>query len=61
MHSRLAVIMVADIVGYTAMMAENEAAGIAAVQEINDKFLEPQAKISGGEILKRLDAALQEL
>ena len=54
MQSRLAVIMVADIVGYTAIMANDEVAGIEAVQEINDRFLEPQAAASGGEILKRL-------
>lgn len=54
MQSRLAVIMVTDIVGYTAMMAADEAEGIAVVHEVNDQYLEPKAEEQGGEILKRL-------
>ena len=54
MRYRLALIMFADIVGYTSMMAADEQVGIAAVKEINDKYLEPETNRVGGEILKRL-------
>nr|WP_256439876.1 adenylate/guanylate cyclase domain-containing protein [Ruegeria sp. R13_0] len=54
MGSRLAVIIVADIVGYSGMMARDEAAGIAAVREINDTKLVPICNRHAGEILKRL-------
>lgn len=54
MGSRLAAIIVADIVGYSGMMARDEAAGIAAVREINDSKLVPVCNRHAGEILKRM-------
>ena len=54
MQSRLAVIMVADVVGYSAMMAADEAVAIAAVKDINDNFLAPNAAENSGEIIKRM-------
>ncbi|WP_170789617.1 adenylate/guanylate cyclase domain-containing protein [Ruegeria lacuscaerulensis] len=54
MGSRLAVIIVADIVGYSGMMARDEKSGIATVKEINDAKLVPICDRHGGEILKRL-------
>ncbi len=54
MGSRLAVIIVADIVGYSGMMARDEKSGIAVVREINDTKLGPICDRHGGEILKRL-------
>lgn len=54
MRSRLAVIIVADIVGYSGMMARDEVVGIAAVREINDTKLVPISNRYSGEILKRL-------
>ena len=54
MGSRLAVIIVGDIVGYSGMMARDEAAGIAAVREVNDTKVVPSCNRHAGEILKRL-------
>ncbi|WP_158963668.1 adenylate/guanylate cyclase domain-containing protein [Chachezhania sediminis] len=54
MRSRLAVILVADVVGYTRLMAEDEARAIAAVTSLRDSHLEPRVETHGGEVLKRL-------
>ena len=54
MQSRLAVIMVADVVGYSAMMAADEAAAIKAVKNVNDNYLAPIAAKYSGEIIKRM-------
>lgn len=52
--SRLAVLLVADIVEYSRMMAEDESATIGFVQEVNDRFLSPNISDHSGEILKRM-------
>jgi class 3 adenylate cyclase len=54
MRSRLAVIVVADIVGYTSMMAADEEQGIAAVREVNDRYVQPTTSLHEGEVLKRM-------
>jgi adenylate cyclase len=53
-HSRLAVIVVADIVGYSSMMADDEEQGIAAVRDVNDQFVQPTTTSHEGEVLKRM-------
>lgn len=54
MHSRLAVLIVADLVDYSRMMGENEAMAIGAIRELKNKHLEPPMVEHGGEILKRM-------
>ncbi|MDH5796991.1 MAG: hypothetical protein OEZ19_00380 [Paracoccaceae bacterium] len=54
MRSRLAVIMVADVVGYSRMMADDEQASIVAVRDLNETYMRPQSESHGGEILKRM-------
>lgn len=54
MKSRLAVIMVADVVGYSRMMAEDEEASIVAVRDLNETYVRPHSTNHGGEILKRM-------
>ena len=57
MKSRLAVIMVADVVGYSRMMAEDEEASIVAVRDLNETYVRPHSTNHGGEILKRMGVA----
>ncbi len=54
MPSRLAVLIVADLVDYTRLMGEDEARAIGAVRELKNKHLEPIVTAEGGEILKRM-------
>ncbi len=54
MPSRLAVLMVVDVVDYTRLMAEDETSAINAIQFLKDIYLEPKALEKGGEILKRM-------
>jgi adenylate cyclase len=54
MKSRLAVIMVADVVGYSRMMADDEETSIAAVRDLNETYVRPHSNNHGGEILKRM-------
>ncbi len=54
MRRRLTTLMCADLVGYSALMGENEALAVASVQELRKKHLEPVAKTHGGEVLKRM-------
>jgi class 3 adenylate cyclase/tetratricopeptide (TPR) repeat protein len=54
MQSKLAVIMFADIVGYTAMMEADQARAVANVRALKTEFLEPVAIRHGGRVLKRL-------
>ena len=54
MKSRLAVIMVADVVGYSRMMAEDEEASIVAVRDLNATYVRPHSSNHGGEILERM-------
>jgi adenylate cyclase len=52
--SRLAVLIVADLVDYTRLMGEDEARAISAIRELKNKHLEPIVTGKGGEILKRM-------
>ena len=54
MRSRIAAILVADIVGYSRLLSTNEKAGISAVRELKEGFVEPIAREHDGEILKRM-------
>lgn len=54
MKSRLTVIMVADVVGYSRMMADDEETSIAAVRDLNETYVRPHSTNHGGEILKRM-------
>jgi len=54
MERRLAVIMFADLVGYSSLMEDDQAGALAAIAQLKNKFLEPVAAEHGGEILKRM-------
>lgn len=54
MPSRLAVLIVADLVDYSRLMGEDEAQAIGAIRELKEKYLEPKVVEQGGEILKRM-------
>ena len=54
MHSRIATLMVADMVGYSLLMDRDSARAIGAVRELREKHLEPTVLKHGGEILKRM-------
>ena len=54
MKSRLAVILMADVVDYSAAMEMDQAGTIAMIQELRETWLEPQARQRGGEVLKRM-------
>ncbi len=54
MPSRLAVLMVADVVDYSCMMEADEAAAIQHVRSLKQIYLEPKVLSRGGEILKRI-------
>ena len=54
MPSRLAVLIVADLVDYSRIMSEDEALAIGVIRELKDKHLEPKIVQQGGEILKRM-------
>jgi class 3 adenylate cyclase len=51
---RLAVVVAADLVGFTRWMGEDEAGARAAIRELKDTAFEPVVRDHGGEILKRL-------
>ncbi|MBO9479671.1 hypothetical protein J7382_19165 [Shimia sp. R11_0] len=54
MRRRLTTLMCADLVGYSALMGEDEALAVASVQELRKTHLEPVAATHGGEVLKRM-------
>ncbi len=54
MRARLAVILMADLVGYTSAMEADQSLAIGLIRELRDKLLEPEAVRRGGEILKRM-------
>jgi class 3 adenylate cyclase/tetratricopeptide (TPR) repeat protein len=54
MASRLAVLIVADLVDYSRIMGEDEARAIGAIRELRDSHLEPKVAEQGGEVLKRM-------
>jgi len=51
---RLAVVIAADLVGFTRWMAEDEAGARAAIRELKETAFEPVVQRHGGDILKRL-------
>ena len=54
MQSRLAVLIVADLVGYSALMEKDEASTIQAVRSLKEIHLDPPVIAHGGEVLKRM-------
>ncbi|SDC46496.1 adenylate/guanylate cyclase domain-containing protein [Ruegeria marina] len=54
MHSQLAVLMFADIVGYSAMMEVDQQQTIDLVRSLRVDLLEPEVQTHAGRILKRL-------
>lgn len=54
MRRRLAVILMVDMVNYTAAMEVDQAGTIGLIQELRDKWLEPEAVNRGGDVLKRM-------
>jgi len=60
-NRRLAAIMVADVVGYSRMMEQDEAGTLAALKERRKGVLEPVVKAHGGRIVKLMgDGVLVE-
>jgi class 3 adenylate cyclase len=54
MKRRLAVILMADMVDYTAAMEADQAGAIGLIKELRERWLEPEADRRGGEVLKRM-------
>lgn len=54
MRSRLAVLLVADVVDYSRLMSDDEHRAIGAIRELKDTYLEPAVVERDGEILKRM-------
>ena len=60
-NRRLAAIMVADVVGYSRLMEQDEAGTLAALKERRKAMLEPVVKAHGGRIVKLMgDGVLVE-
>ncbi|MEP2531222.1 adenylate/guanylate cyclase domain-containing protein [Shimia sp.] len=54
MNRRLTILMCADLVGYSALMGEDEALAVKSVRDLKSQLLEPVAANYGGEVLKRM-------
>lgn len=54
MERRLAAILVADVVGYSRMMGENEAQALGALQHLRDDLFEPEVASRSGKVIKRI-------
>ena len=54
MQSQLAVIMFADVVGYSAMMEVDQERTVNQIRALKNTYLEPVAVQHGGRVLKRL-------
>ncbi|MCC2111687.1 MAG: adenylate/guanylate cyclase domain-containing protein [Hyphomicrobiales bacterium] len=54
MERRLAAILAADVVGYSRLMDADEAATLAAINEVFDDLIEPLAHRQSGRIVKRM-------
>lgn len=54
MRRRLAVIFMADMIGYSRLMEADQEGTIGLVQELREQWLEPEAEKRGGEVLKRM-------
>ena len=53
MERRLAAIVVADVVGFSRMVAEDETGTIERMRELRDNVTEPAIEKAGGRIFKR--------
>ena len=53
LERRLAAIVVADIVGYSRLIAENEEGTLAAMRDVRDGLTEPMVRAGGGRVVKR--------
>lgn len=51
---QLAVILVADLVGFSRLMEESQKAALAAIEALKKEHFEPLVGIAGGEVLKRM-------
>lgn len=51
---RLAAVLFADVAGYSRMVAENEAATLAALRDLRRNVLEPAISKGGGRIVKHM-------
>ncbi len=61
MKRRLAAILVADVVGYTRLMGEDEAGTLAALKAHREEFIEPKIADHNGRLVKLMgDGALVE-
>lgn len=59
MERRLTAILVADVVGYSALMEDNEAATLAALKELRQKLIDPLISEHHGRLVKLMgDGAL---
>ena len=54
MDRRLAAILVADVVGYSRMMGEDEAQALGALQHLRDDLFEPEVASRSGKVIKRI-------
>jgi len=54
MKSSLAIVMFADLVGYSAMMEENHSGAMASIHALKSEYLEPTVAVFDGEVLKRM-------
>jgi adenylate cyclase len=54
MQRRLAAVLAADIVGYSALMGADEAAALAALRLLREELFEPEVARRGGEVVKRM-------
>ncbi|MCA0927938.1 adenylate/guanylate cyclase domain-containing protein [Ruegeria profundi] len=54
MERRLAVILMADMVEYSAAMGRDQSGTIELIRELRERWLEPEAERRGGRILKRM-------
>ncbi len=54
MERRLAAILIADIVGYSRLMGQDEARTLAAMTELRERLFDPVVRERGGRILKRM-------
>jgi class 3 adenylate cyclase/tetratricopeptide (TPR) repeat protein len=54
MERRLAVILAADVIGYSRIMGEDEAVALGAIRDLKQEYLEPTVLAHGGEVLKRM-------
>lgn len=53
LERRLAAIVVADVAGYSRMVAEDEVGTIARMRELRDAITEPAIRAAGGRVVKR--------